>query len=83
MELAKVRPCPECGGHRVMVSVGVPHGGYTDASIKLKQEERSISVLNHIKGDKHNDSMTVGLTCTSCGYTALFATDPKNLIPDQ
>jgi hypothetical protein len=83
MESAKIKPCPECGGRCVKVSVSIPHGGYVDAYLKLKQEERSLSFVHRLKGDKRNESLAEGFACIHCGYTALFAIDPENLIPDE
>ncbi|GHO50784.1 hypothetical protein [Ktedonospora formicarum] len=78
-----IRPCPECGGQRVRVAVGTPTDrALGNAPLELKQEERKVPFLTAIKGDKINYSGTTALTCTQCGYTALYATHPHKLIPD-
>lgn len=81
MQSMMIRPCPECGGQRVVVEDCMHPGGLQPASsrIYLRQRERSTSMF----GGKLNTSPTVTLTCICCGYTAWYATMPANLIPDQ
>lgn len=70
------RPCPECGGkERVQVVLKTSTYGY---SLEAEQPERSTPFF----GNKSNTSALYGLTCTTCGYTAHFASDVNNLLPD-
>ncbi|GCE27543.1 hypothetical protein KDA_36040 [Dictyobacter alpinus] len=72
MHAPELKPCPECGGARVRVS-------YSMGVIMLAQFKRSASFL----GKKSRTSSTQPVTCTSCGYTVVYATEPNNLIPDN
>ena len=79
------KPCPECGGQRVVVEDHLKGGlmmalPLSDSGIYLRQSQRSTSKFH--QGD-FNTSPTVVLTCIRCGYTAWYATEPSNLIPDQ
>lgn len=72
--------CPECGGKYVAVTTVLPRGQYGAPNVlKLKQPKRSASLFS----GKRNVSLIHALTCTVCGYTALYATEPGNLIPDN
>ncbi|GHO52159.1 hypothetical protein KSD_03940 [Ktedonobacter sp. SOSP1-85] len=75
---SRIKPCPECGGQRVyveaIVSVKIP-----DTSVMLKQPKRSTPLFS----GKSRYSDTVALTCLMCGYTALYATEPANLVPNK
>ena len=76
-----IRPCPECGGQRVQVEDYIANGGpYSGTAFGtfLRQRARSTSVFKQ----KSNLSATVVLVCIHCGYTAWYATEPTNLIPD-
>jgi predicted nucleic-acid-binding Zn-ribbon protein len=75
------KPCPECGGRRVEVQDNMQlHGGplFTYA-MYLTQNARSSKFW---KGNS-NRSETLTLTCLQCGYTAWYAREPFNLIPDE
>lgn len=72
MKPLMIRPCPECGGQRVPVE-------YYDGTIFLKQGARSTSFFKQ----KSNISSTRVLVCLCCGYTAWYAVEPANLIPDE
>ena len=79
-----IRLCPECGGQRVWVAAGTPNDkAFGDAPLELKQVERKVPFLTALRGDKINYSGTAAFTCTQCGYTALYATHPHKLIPDE
>ena len=79
------KPCPECGGRRVVVEDHV-RGGIAmalplpDSGIYLRQSQRSAGRFSQ---GSLNLSATVVLTCIQCGYTAWYALEPANLIPDQ
>ncbi|EFH83751.1 ferric-chelate reductase, putative [Ktedonobacter racemifer DSM 44963] len=47
--------------------------------LMLKQPLRSAPLFS--KKSKYSD--TVALTCLVCGYTAMYATKPENLKPDD
>ena len=69
-------PCPECGGRRVQVSISTTTPGNLLQATQLKRKTGWFS-------SKSNQSYLNALTCISCGYTSLHATQPSNLIPDQ
>ncbi|GHO56790.1 hypothetical protein [Ktedonobacter robiniae] len=73
-----IKPCPECGGQRVLVEALTPvHGGFN--LLMLKQPLRSTPLFS--KKNRYSD--TVALTYLVCGYTAMYATKPDNLKPDS
>jgi predicted nucleic-acid-binding Zn-ribbon protein len=79
MQPSTTRPCPECGGQRVEVEDRMHiRGGSMSYAMYLKQWARSRNIFKR----KSNKSETITLTCIRCGYTAWYATEPSNLIPD-
>ncbi len=77
MKPSTIRPCPECGGQRVPVEDHM-HGSYPTRALFLVQPMRSRKIFQA----KSNSSETLTLTCLQCGYTAWYAVEPSNLIPD-
>jgi ssDNA-binding Zn-finger/Zn-ribbon topoisomerase 1 len=76
------KPCPECGGRRVEVQDNMHKNSFSgpdNYAIYLTQNARSASFWQ--KG-KSNRSETLTLTCIHCGYTAWYALEPLNLVPD-
>ncbi len=71
-----LRPCPECGGQRVQVSISTIAPGNL---IQVTQLKRKTSLFS----SKSNQSYLNALACINCGYTAIYAKQPSNLIPDQ
>jgi len=51
-----------------------------DSGIYLQQSQRSSGWFSPVR---LNLSGTVVLTCIQCGYTAWYAIEPSNLIPDE
>ncbi|WP_157507459.1 hypothetical protein [Ktedonobacter racemifer] len=47
--------------------------------IRIKQPERR---SNWFKGRLRTSEVST-ITCLDCGYTAVFATNPENLTPDE
>ena len=81
MQPSTTRPCPECGGQRVEVEDRMhTRGPYSNTpyAMYLQQWARSRNIFKR----KSNKSETITLTCIRCGYTAWYATEPSNLIPD-
>ena len=76
-----MKVCPECSGERVFVSTDVRGRSGLSGNIIFNQARRSISLFG--KNKKSNTSSSQALVCTQCGYTVLYATQPKILIPDQ
>ena len=81
------KPCPECGGQRVrtmldITATGINSTGLDWDGVQLKQPERVIGLGGLFSG-KSNTSEIVSVSCTNCGYTSLYATEPSNLIPDE
>ncbi len=68
------KPCPECGGKRVKVVLQTTQGD----SLQAKQPARKVKFFS----DLLNNTSLYGLSCTTCGYTAHFASEPGNLTPD-
>ena len=62
------KPCPECGGERVTVQL----------STVLQAAKERIAV--GFFSSQSKTSYLYALTCTTCGYTALYAEQPGNLI---
>ncbi len=62
------KPCPECGGERVPVQL----------STILQASPQRISV--DFFSSQPKTSYLSTLTCTTCGYTALYAEEPSNLL---
>jgi predicted nucleic-acid-binding Zn-ribbon protein len=77
MQQSMIRRCPECGGERVWVLVEI-QTQYI-ATFKLKQPRRSVPFFRR----HENSSEAQALTCLNCGYTALYATEPQKLIPNE
>ncbi|HTI13212.1 MAG TPA: hypothetical protein VL461_01420 [Dictyobacter sp.] len=78
---AEKTPCPECGGRRVRVTAFTHHGQVAvPHTLDLKQPNRSL--LSRLQG-KSNSTPAYAIACTICGYTSFYATQPKNLIPDD
>lgn len=73
MQPPMIKPCPECGGTRVWTQVK------TYYYFKLVQPWRCVSLFS----GKSSESNTQAITCLNCGYTALYATEPQNLVPDK
>jgi hypothetical protein len=78
--------CHECGGRRVFVHVNITtpltESEFTHRrELQLQQPKRSIGFLG-LSG-KSNTSSLVALSCTHCGNTTLYATEPENLMPDE
>jgi len=70
------KPCPECGGQRVQVSLSTISPAVL---LQVTQQKRKTSL-----SDRHaNQSYLAALTCTTCGYTILYAVQPSNLLPDE
>jgi predicted nucleic-acid-binding Zn-ribbon protein len=74
------KPCPECGGRRVEVQDNMRGYGGNAYAMYLTQNARSTSFW---KKEKSNRSETLTLTCIQCGYTAWYALQPLNLVPDE
>jgi hypothetical protein len=68
----EMQPCPECGGRRVWVAY------LYNAGVSLTQPGRSTFLRR-----RKNSTKTNALTCTVCGYTSIYASQPGNLIPDD
>jgi len=76
------KPCPECGGRRVEVQDNMHSSRFPDPdtyAIYLIQNARSSGFFQR---GKSNRSETITLTCIQCGYTAWYALEPLNLVPD-
>ncbi|GHO97962.1 hypothetical protein KSF_080100 [Reticulibacter mediterranei] len=73
------KPCPECGGRRIAVEdhMTSSHGA---SYIYLTPIRRTPSSWTLWKSRK---SETLTLTCLQCGYTAWYALEPLNLLPDE
>ncbi len=67
MQRPTPKPCPECGGERVFTKYTKQ---YPNVEIKLTQP-----------GLFMNTSTIDALTCLTCGYTTLYATQPNKLRP--
>ncbi len=81
------KPCPECGGQRVRTTLeinttGINATGLEWSVLQLKQPKRVIGLGGLFSGQS-NKSEVATVSCTNCGYTALYATEPGNLIPDE
>lgn len=77
--------CSECGGTRVLVQVTITTpltelDPTKERELQLQQPKRSIGFFG-LSG-KSNTSSLFARTCTRCGNTTLYATDPQDLIPD-
>ena len=68
------KPCPECGGKRVKVVLKTIQGDV----LQVGQPARKVKFFS----DLSNTTTLYGLSCTACGYTAHFANEPRNLVPD-
>lgn len=67
-------PCPFCGERRVSTVISTADG----RPLHLVQSERAVTLF----GGRSSTSPLAALTCVACGFTALYATQPGNLIPD-
>ena len=65
------KPCPECGGERTFVKYGKV---YPREEIRLVQPHSAYGFFM-------NTSSIDALTCLTCGYTTLYATQPDRLKP--
>jgi len=74
------KPCPECGGRRVAVEDYMTNVRGDAYGIYLKPIRGSSSFW-HIGKSKKSETLT--LTCLQCGYTAWYALEPLNLLPDE
>ncbi len=75
-QLFTLKPCPECGGQRVQVSLSTIQ---PNILLQVTQQKRKTKLFS----GHSNQSYVSALTCTTCGYTTLYATQPSNLIPDE
>ncbi|QBD79421.1 hypothetical protein EPA93_26910 [Ktedonosporobacter rubrisoli] len=74
------KPCPECGGIRIAVEDYMSCGPYHQAfGMFLKPLRRSTSLWPR----RSRQSETLTLTCLQCGYTAWYALEPRNLLPEE
>ncbi len=76
--------CDQCGGRRVTVDVDIstPLTELIEVrELQLVQRKRSTGLFG-LSG-KSNISSLAAITCTQCGKTTLYATEPKNLVPDE
>jgi len=64
------KPCHECGGERVPVELSTV--------LQARQCASSATLLS----SKSNTSYMNAFTCTACGCTTLYASEPRNLISD-
>ncbi len=71
MQRPTPKPCPECGGERTFVKYNKQ---YPNTEIKLVQPHSAYGLLM-------NTSTIDALTCLTCGYTTLYATQPDKLRP--
>lgn len=69
------KPCPECGGEHTFVQVATNQGHI----LIVAQPKRRAGFFSNISNQSH----LVAFACTTCGYTTLYATEPRNLITDQ
>ena len=67
------KPCPECGGERIFTKYNKQ---YLNREIKLVQPHSAYGLFLDM-----NSSAIDALTCLSCGYTTLYATQPEKLRP--
>ena len=74
MNQASYSPCPFCGEKRVSVTVLTARGG----QLHVVQSQRALTLFS----GKSSTSPLTALTCTGCGFTAFYATQPANLLPD-
>ncbi|GHO57240.1 hypothetical protein [Ktedonobacter robiniae] len=76
-----IKPCPECGGRRVqtITEIAGDDQWLNPPYIRIKQPERR---SNWFKGKLRTSEVST-TTCLDCGYTAVFATNPENLTPDE
>ena len=68
-----LKPCPECGGERTRTKYNKQ---YLNSEIKLVQPHNAYGFLMNL-----GSSTIDALTCLSCGYTTLYATQPNKLRP--
>jgi predicted nucleic-acid-binding Zn-ribbon protein len=75
-----IKPCPECGGQRIMVESYIVSRRKISVlgKIFLRQSKRKQNTFQR----KYNTSDMTTLTCLSCGYTAWYAQNLNNLLPD-
>ena len=80
---SSLKPCPECGGQRVRTTLNInPLVGMEQNELQLRQPKRVIGLGGLFSGQS-NKSEVATVSCTNCGYTTLYATQPGNLIPDE
>jgi len=70
-------PCPKYGGQRVQVNASTVK--LVGDGLQTTQPKRKTGLFS----SKSNHSYLNALTCISCRYTTLHATQPSDLIPDQ
>jgi predicted nucleic-acid-binding Zn-ribbon protein len=76
MDMSHLKQCPLCGGQQL-----TPVHVFTQTQVSgvfLKQQKRKARFF----GPKTNIASTKAITCLSCGYTAFFAIEIENLVPD-
>jgi predicted nucleic-acid-binding Zn-ribbon protein len=56
--------------------------GMEKNELQIRQPQHAIGLGGLFKGES-NKSDVASASCIECGYTTLYATDPKNLIPDE
>ena len=77
MDTSHLKSCQLCGSQQL-----TPVNVYTQTQVPgvyLKQLKRKARFFQR----KTNISVTRAITCLSCGYTALFALEVENLVPDN
>jgi predicted nucleic-acid-binding Zn-ribbon protein len=66
----KAIACPRCGGEMIKCNV------YTRDGLTLTPVEK-VGLLDY------RSSPLVAVACTNCGYTELYATTPRKLVPKE
>ena len=77
MQQLMIRPCPECWGKRVPTVIEYGFHSYPFRAFQMVQNPKN----GKWSADQAKNTPLSALTCTQCGYTAWYASEPQSLLP--